>query len=236
MADVERRQFDEWQLLKWNKEGVAVNLWFRILYHVQRGPTLTATSWQNQGNETLTLEASEVARSWTRAHRENDFILYTLSQFTWTHPWIHSKLLLEKKKHTHSFISLINLYFISTSYIWFLLLLLQSMLSFLSLAGWNMENQKKKKKRRDYLNLSLKQRVLVWLFEKRQEFVNSMGGKKYQTVPDFLFVLSFFVYVYDNRFCIWVCKVAGLGRRIFVLFVLADWGRAWDPQLWEGQG
>ena len=95
---------------------------------------------------------------------------------------------------------------------------------------------RKKKKKRDYLNLSLKQRVLVWLFEKRQEFVNSMGGKKYQTVPDFLFVLSFFVYVYDNRFCIWVCKVAGLGRRIFVLFVLADWGRAWDPQLWEGQG
>lgn len=76
----------------------------------------------------------------------------------------------------------------------------------------------------------------MWLFEKRQEFVNSLGGKKYQTVPDFLFVLSFFVYMYDNRFCIWVCKVAGLGRRIFVLLVLADWGRAWDPQLWEGQG
>lgn len=33
-------------------------------------------------------------------------------------------------------------------------------------------------KNKDYLNLSLKQRVLVWLFEKRQEFVNSMGGKK----------------------------------------------------------
>ena len=80
------------------------------------------------------------------------------------------------------------------------------MLSFLSLAEWNMENQKKKK---DYLNLSLKQRVLVWLFEKRQEFVNSVGGKRTKLVPDFLSV-----YVHDNSFCIWVCKISGLGRRI----------------------
>ena len=56
------------------------------------------------------------------------------------------------------------------------------------------ESEKKKK---DYLNLSLKQRVLVWLFEKRQEFVNSVGGKSTKLVPDFLSV-----YVHDNSFCI----------------------------------
>lgn len=66
-----------------------------------------------------------------------------------------------------------------------------------------------RKKKKDYLNLSLKQRVLVWLFEKRQEFVNSVGGKSTKLVPDFLSV-----YVHDNSFCIWVCKISGLGRRI----------------------
>ena len=62
---------------------------------------------------------------------------------------------------------------------------------------WQSEIWRIRRKKRDYLNLSLKQRVLVWLFEKRQEFVNSVGGKSTKPVSDFLFV-----YVYDNRFCI----------------------------------
>ena len=74
---------------------------------------------------------------------------------------------------------------------------------------WQSEIWRIRRKKRDYLNLSLKQRVLVWLFEKRQEFVNSVGGKSTKPVSDFLFV-----YVYDNRFCIWVRKISGLGRRI----------------------
>lgn len=220
MADVEGRQFDEWQLLNWNKEGVAVNLWFRILYHVQRDPTLTATSWQNQGNELLTLEALEAARSWTSAHRKNDLILYTLSQLTWTIPEYRANSSL-RRKNTHA-----------PSFPWLISILYQrhtfgSFFSYYNLCFpsflWQSEIWRiRKKRKKDYLNLSLKQRVLVWLFEKRQEFVNSVGEKSTKFVPDFLFVLSFFVYVYDNRFCIWVCKISGLGRRIFVLFSLAD--------------